>query len=49
MSNPALYMTPEEHERSLAEGGFASVHEVHREGGLVLYRAQVERLRVALC
>lgn len=40
MQNRALYMTPEEHERALCEGGFASLCEVRREGSLVLYRAE---------
>ena len=43
VQNRALYMTPEEHERALFEGGFASSSEVRREGSLVLYRAQGAR------
>ena len=38
--NNALYMTPEEHEKALFEGGFAPSCEVRREGTLVLYRAE---------
>jgi SAM-dependent methyltransferase len=40
MQNRVLYMTPEEHEKALFEGGFASSGEVRREGTLVLYRAE---------
>ena len=40
MQNMALHMTFEEHERALREGGFMSLTEVRRQGGLVLYRAE---------
>jgi hypothetical protein len=43
MQHGALYMTPEEHEKALFEGGFASSVEVRREGTLVLYRAEGAR------
>jgi SAM-dependent methyltransferase len=39
MSDAALYMTPEEHERALAAGGFPQVNLLLREGGLILLRA----------
>jgi predicted methyltransferase len=43
LDNSALYMTPEEHEKALGEGGFTGSGEVHREGTLVLYRAEAAR------
>jgi SAM-dependent methyltransferase len=43
MTNAALYMSLPEHQQALHESGFAAVHEVHRERGLVLYRAHLER------
>ena len=39
MSDAALCMTPEEHERALRAGGFGQVDMLLRKGGLVLFRA----------
>jgi len=39
MSDAALYMTPEEHERALRAGGFTQVDRLLQKGGLVLFRA----------
>jgi SAM-dependent methyltransferase len=41
MTDASLFMSLNEHEHTLRAAGF-SVQEVHREGGLVLYRARVE-------
>jgi SAM-dependent methyltransferase len=41
VTNASLYMTLEEHRNALRDAGFVA-HEVRHEGGLVLYRAQVE-------
>ena len=41
-ANASLYMTLEEHRSALRGAGY-SAHEVRHEGGLVLYRAQLER------
>jgi SAM-dependent methyltransferase len=38
----SLYMTLDEHRNALREAGF-SAHQVRHEGGMVLYRAQVEK------
>jgi SAM-dependent methyltransferase len=43
MTNPSLYMSTHEHQEALRAAEFASVHEVHREGSLVMYRAHVAR------
>ena len=40
--NASLYMTVDEHRNALRDAGFSS-HEVRHEGGMVMYRAQVER------
>src|SRR5262249_28602125 len=40
MTNDALYMTPDEHADALATGGFSRVDELHREGSLILFRAE---------
>lgn len=42
MANMSLYMSLDEHRHALREAGF-SAHEVRREHGMVLYRAQIER------
>jgi predicted methyltransferase len=39
MSNTDLYMTVEEHREALVTGGFRSVQEIKRKGGMVLHRA----------
>ena len=43
MTDASLYMSTHEHQEALRDAEFASVHEVHREGSLVMYRAQVGR------
>ena len=42
-TNASLYMSLDEHRNALGEAGFAA-HEVRHEGGLVLYRAQLEKI-----
>jgi SAM-dependent methyltransferase len=39
MKNDQLYMTPEEQRRALEAGGFSSVRELMRKGGLILHHA----------
>ena len=39
MKNDRLYMTPEEQRRALEAGGFLSVRELMKKGGLVLHHA----------
>jgi hypothetical protein len=43
MTDASLYMSVEEQQEALRDAGLLSVHEVHREGSLVLYRAQPGR------
>ena len=40
MSNTALFMTPEEHEAAIRDGGFSNVDLLMRTGGLILFRAR---------
>ncbi len=39
MSNSQLYMSVDEHRRSLFDAGFRTVEQINRSGGLVMYRA----------
>ena len=43
LTNAALFMSLDEHRKALRDAGF-SPHEVRHEGGMVMYRAQVEGL-----
>jgi SAM-dependent methyltransferase len=40
MKNDQLYMTPEEQRHALKAGGFASVRELMKKGGLILHHAE---------
>jgi hypothetical protein len=40
MADTALFMTPEEHEFALLAGGFSKARLLHKDGGLVLFRAE---------
>jgi SAM-dependent methyltransferase len=42
MTDASLYMSLLEHENALQQAGFGRVQQARREGGLVLYRAQVD-------
>jgi hypothetical protein len=40
MTDTELFMTPDEHEAAIREGGFSSVDRLMLKGGLVLFRAR---------